>query len=227
METVPSVLDAAAERDGAHPLLRCDGRDTTVGELQRASRSVAGALRAWGLSRGDRVAIMMRNSPEFVAIWFGVVRAGCVEVPVHSAQRGPLLQHILAESGARVLFCEAEFAERLEGLELPELERVVVRGEDIDAALAHPPGADSPAAAGSDVSCILYTSGTTGPSKGVVLTHSANLQLAKANIALMEYTPDDVLYTAFPLFHVNAKFTSVTSSMIVGARLVLDDVFSA
>ena len=60
-----------------------------------------------------------------------------------------------------------------------------------------------------------------------MLTHSANLALATANIALMEYTSDDVLYTAFPLFHVNAKFTSVTSAMITGARLVLDERFSA
>ncbi len=66
-----------------------------------------------------------------------------------------------------------------------------------------------------DVACIVYTSGTTGPSKGAVLTHRANLQLARANVELMEYTADDVLYTAFPLFHVNAKFTTIVSSMLV------------
>ena len=78
-----------------------------------------------------------------------------------------------------------------------------------------------------DVTSILYTSGTTGPAKGVVLTHSANMALAIANVELMEYTDADVLYTAFPLFHVNAKFTSVVSAMMTGARLVLDDRFSA
>ena len=86
---------------------------------------------------------------------------------------------------------------------------------------------DLPAITARDVSCLLYTSGTTGRSKGVVLTHGANLRLARANLELMEYEPDDVLYTAFPLFHVNAKFTSVVSAMISGARLVLDRRFSA
>jgi crotonobetaine/carnitine-CoA ligase len=237
-DTLGGTLDAAVARDGGHPLLRCEGTDTTVGALQAASRNVAAALHEWGIEPGDRTAIMMRNVPDFVSVWFGVARSGSVEVPVHTAHRGPLLEHILSESEARVLFCDAEFVPRLEGLALPALERIVIRGGDapapagvivhhLDEALAERPARNGPALSGDSVSCILYTSGTTGPSKGVVLTHSANLALARANIALMEYTPDDVLYTAFPLFHVNAKFTSVTSAMIVGARLVLDDAFSA
>ena len=180
---------------------------------------------------------MMANVPEFVAVWFGILRAGAIEVPVHSAYRGPLLRaHPRASRARAILFCDDEFVDRLDGLDLPALERVVVRGAGgdrhlrrLDEALAD--RAARPAASRDpgpdDVSCMLYTSGTTGPAKGVVLTHSANLALANANVELMEYTADDVLYTAFPLFHVNAKFTSVVSSMLVGARLVLDDRFSA
>lgn len=238
--TLPGVLDAAAERDADRVLLRCGGRDLALGDLQASSLNVASALVGWGILPGERVAIMMSNSPEFVRAWFGVARSGAIEVAVHDAYRGPLLEHILAESGARILFCDAEFVPRLGALTLPALERVVVHGvapegvappgvqrHALDEALQDRAGAELPAIRESDPSCILYTSGTTGPSKGVVLTHSANLALANANIALMEYTSDDVLYTAFPLFHVNAKFTSVTSAMITGARLVLDERFSA
>lgn len=240
--TLPGVLDAAAERDPAAVLLRCDGLDLRVGELQRTSRRVAIALRTWGIAPGDRVAIMMGNAPEFLDAWFGVSRSGAIEVAVHSAYRGPLLEHILTESGARILFCDAEFLPRLAGLRLPALERVVVADPDpadiADALPGRPlhtlaevtadgTAAELPALRGEDAACILYTSGTTGPSKGVVLPHSANLALAHANIALMEYTRDDVLYTAFPLFHVNAKFTSVASALITGATLVLDRHFSA
>ena len=67
---------------------------------------------------------------------------------------------------------------------------------------------------------ILYTSGTTGPSKGVVLSHEHNLPLARHPVSLMGYTSDDVLYTTFPLFHINAKYTSVIAAMECGARLV-------
>jgi crotonobetaine/carnitine-CoA ligase len=238
--TMTEALDAAVAREPDHPLLRCAGRETTVGEIDAGSRGVAGVLRAWGVEVGDRCAVMMGNVPEFTQCWFGILRAGAIEVPVHSAHRGPLLEHILAESGARVLFCDAEFVPRLQGLELPALERIVVRGAvegdavpvglvcvPLAEALVAPPIADPPRLAVGDVSCILYTSGTTGRSKGVVLPHGANLKLARANIALMEYTAEDVLYTAFPLFHVNAKFTSVTSALLCGARLVLDERFSA
>lgn len=237
--TLPGVLDAAAERDAERILLSCEGHDLALGDLHAASVRVAGTLLEWGILPGERVAIMMSNSADFVRVWFGVARSGAIEVAVHSAYRGPLLEHILAESGARILCCDAEFLPRLDGLALPALERVVVRGDvgadaptgvaihPLAEALQERPAPDLPAIAESDPSCILYTSGTTGPSKGVVLPHSANLALAHANIALMEYTSDDVLYTAFPLFHINAKFTSVTSAMITGARLVLDDRFSA
>lgn len=211
----------------------------TTGQLDSDSRRVAAALDRWGIRRGDRVAVMMANCPEFLAVWFGIVRLGAIEVPVHSAYRGPLLEHILAESEARILFCDAEFVERLSDVITPRLERVVVRGAargTMPSALPHDALAELPhtparvpldACQPNDVSCLLYTSGTTGPSKGVVLSHSANLALANANVALMEYTSDDVLYTAFPLFHVNAKFTSVVSTLLTGAQLVLDDRFSA
>src|SRR6478735_3943938 len=133
--TLPGVLDAAAERDADRVLLRCQGRDLALGELHAASVRAAGALVEWGIARGDRVAIMMSNSPEFLHAWFGVVRSGAIEVAVHDAYRGPLLEHILAESGARVLFCDAEFVPRLEGLSLPALERVVVHGPAPDGVL--------------------------------------------------------------------------------------------
>lgn len=231
LTTVPAVLDAAVERDATQPWLRVDGRDVTPGEAQAGTFATAHTLRRWGLEPGDRAAVMLPNCAEFIAVWMGMLRAGVIEVPVHSAYRGPLLAHILNESGARVLFIDAEFLPRLEGLELPALERVVVRGEAEGAHSleeAMQPGSGSlPAIRHDDVACILYTSGTTGPAKGVVLGHNANLALARANVALMEYTSDDVLYTAFPLFHVNAKFTSVVSSLMTGARLVLDDRFSA
>ena len=242
-QTVPTtlgdVLDAAVARDRDHPFLRCDGRTVTTGDLELGSRRIASRLLDWGIARGGRVAVMMANVPEFLEVWFGIVRAAATEVPVHSAYRGPLLEHILAESGARILFCDATFVGRLHGLRIPALERVVVRGAPEEPAPGHlvcdrldqpvaprEPG-DLPIQAPGDVTCLLYTSGTTGPSKGVVLTHGANLALAGANVALMEYGPGDVLYTAFPLFHINAKFTSVVSTLLSGARLALDDRFSA
>ena len=238
-ETVLEVLDHAAERDGDRATLNCAGRDISSAQIQADSYRIAAALTGWGIEAGDRVALMMGNVPEFLIAWFGILRAGVVEVPVHSAYRGLLLEHILRESGARVLICDAEFVDRIEGLETPALERIVVRGEStaaapagialttLEEALATEPLSQSREILPDDISCILYTSGTTGPSKGAVLSHRANLQLAKANVELMEYTADDVLYTAFPLFHVNAKFTSVVSSLISGARLVLDERLSA
>jgi crotonobetaine/carnitine-CoA ligase len=238
-QTLGEALLSAAAADPDRVLLDCGGRTTTAGELEEASARVGAALLSQGVARGDRVAIMMGNTAEFLEAWFALARQGIVEVPVHVAYKGALLQHVLAESGARVLFVDAEFVERLAGLDLPDLELIVVRGDlpggepqglpavPLAELQAHSSRAEDVALIGRDTSCILYTSGTTGPSKGVVLSHTANLHLARTVIGFMRYEPDDVLYTTFPLFHVNAKFTSVMTALLTGARLVLDQRFSA
>jgi crotonobetaine/carnitine-CoA ligase len=235
--TLGSELERAAKAAPDRLLVRFAERDVTPGELEARSRAVAGALQALGVGRGDRVAVMMDNVSEFLDAWFGIVRLGAIEVPVHNAYKGLLLGHVLSESGSSTLFCDAAFAGRLLELELPELRRVIVRGETeplpgttvhrYEDVLAAAPEPQLPVVSGEDVSCILYTSGTTGPSKGVVLTHSANLHLADCAIDFVGWSAEDTLYTAFPLFHVNAKFTSVMPAIRTGARLVLDRRFSA
>jgi carnitine-CoA ligase len=235
--TLGSELERAAATDPDRLLVRFQTGDVSPGRLEARSRAAAGALQAWGVRRGDRVAVMMGNVPEFLEAWFGITRLGAIEVPVHSAYKGPLLQHVLGQSESSTLFCDAEFVPRLHGLELPSLRRVIVRGEAeplpwvdnhrFEEVLAGAPAARLPALDGDAVSCILYTSGTTGPSKGVVLTHAANLHLANCAAAFCGWTADDTLYTAFPLFHVNAKFTSVVAAIRTGARLVIDERFSA
>jgi crotonobetaine/carnitine-CoA ligase len=235
--TLGSELERAAEADPDRLMVRFQTGDVSPGRLEARSRAVAGALQAWGIGRGDRVAVMMGNVPEFLEAWFGIARLGAIEVPVHSAYQGPLLQHVLGQSESSTLFCDAEFVRRLHGLELPNLRRVIIRGEAeplpwvdchrFDEVIAGAGAPRLPALEGDTVSCILYTSGTTGPSKGVVLTHAANLHLANSAAMFCDWTAEDTLYTAFPLFHVNAKYTSVMAAIRTGARLVIDERFSA
>lgn len=235
-ETLLDVLEVALEHDPDRVFLETPQGELTVAGLESASLSVAAGLRSEGIEPGDRVALMMGNVPEFVSSWFGILRAGAIEVPVHNAYKGPQLQHVLGESEPRLLIADADLMPRFDGLELPSIERIVVRGRGAPEGLAAmsldelsgppDPSADAPIDRRT-ISCILYTSGTTGPSKGVALPQGANLQLTQANIGLMGYGADDVLYTAFPLFHVNAKFTSVVSALLCGGRLILDERFSA
>lgn len=233
--TLGDVIERAAEADRFS--LACDGRETRAPQLAEESARIAGWLQALGLERGDRVAILMRNVPEFLSAWFAVVRAGMVEVPLHTQYGEHLMQHVLGETESRALICDAEFAGVLGGLSLPALEHVIFRGEadvpeltarvhDFAAMLDHAEG-DLPRAHAFDLACICYTSGTTGPSKGVALGHSANLHLARSAIDLMSYGPEDVLFTVFPLSHVNAKFTSVFAAMMTDGKLVMEDRFSA
>jgi crotonobetaine/carnitine-CoA ligase len=237
-ETLPDALRAASAAEPDRVLLDCDGEELTVGALAIRAEGWSHALIAAGIEPGDRVAIMMRNVAEFPCAWLGILGAAAIEVPVHAAYRGPLLEHVLAESGTRMLICDEEFAPRLADLALPALERLVVRGRP--AAAIGPRRAESvaeflaggapvapPPLTGATPTCILYTSGTTGRSKGVLLTHTANLRLSRTNVEMMRYGREDVLYTAFPLFHVNAKFTSLIAALLCGGRLVLDDRFSA
>jgi carnitine-CoA ligase len=213
-------IRAKADKNGDRVALEVLGETLTYAQLDERTDRAAAGFAALGLRPGDKVCVMMRNSVANVEAWLGLCKAGLVEVPINTANRGYLLEYIIRQSDARAIVCDAEFLPRLEGI-APE--HVIVPGRDElpDGPVPHPKLRPR------DTSVILYTSGTTGPSKGVVLSHNANLALARSTCRLMRYTSEDVLYTVFPLFHINAKYTSVMAAMEADARLVMEERFSA
>jgi len=237
--TLGSLLAARADAVPDREIVRFEETAVTYGGLDEAASRVANALRGLGLEPGDRAAIMLGNRPEYLGLWFGMARAGVVEVPLNTGVRGDMLVHMLNTTGSRLLVIDAQWLERVERMapRLQALERVVVVGDGrLETFDCLPHGAlldASPSRPGRvrvphDPSVILFTSGTTGPSKGAVLAHNANLRVARATCDLMLYGEDEVLFNMFPLFHVNARYTSVLPAMLMDrGTCVLHDRFSA
>jgi crotonobetaine/carnitine-CoA ligase len=237
-------IRAKAERNTDRPALEIAGQVKSYAELHLDSDRLAVGLRSLGLATGDHVCLLMKNSLENVDAWFALCKTGIVEVPINTANKGYLLQYIINQSDSNAIIVDESFVSRLEPImaDLPKLRHVIVnRDSDGEVALDLPAHialheleelykagtVDYPDLSPADTSVILYTSGTTGPSKGVLLSHEANLNLARHCVWLMDYTAADVLYTVFPLFHINAKYTSVMAAMEADARLVMDQRFSA
>ncbi len=233
-----------ALRNGEKVVLEIVGREKTYVGVDRDSDRVAAGLSALGLGLGDNASLMMKNSLENVDAWFAMAKAGIVEVPINHANRGYLLEYLIGQSRSKAIVVDEEYLDRIDEIapNLPGLEHVIVHREGLGLGTPSLPGhvtvhdlADlyldgpppTPALDRLSRSVILYTSGTTGPSKGVCLSHEANLNLARHTRWLVGYETDDVLYTAFPLFHVNAKYTSVMCAMEADAKLVMDQRFSA
>ena len=151
----------------------------------QAASSRAAALRATGIGRGDRVAIMCTNRVEFLEVFLGCGWIGAVSVPINTASMGPQIEYYLANSGARLLVIEDRFVERLAtaNLQRTELDTIWIVGAatDIDQRIAgvrclpYPEARDASepeAVHPGDPLAILYTSGTTGPAKGVTCPHA-------------------------------------------------------
>ncbi|HVW67882.1 MAG TPA: AMP-binding protein [Steroidobacteraceae bacterium] len=237
--TVHELLAEQVAADPERRFLSFEERHFTRREFQERSRATAAALHSLGLGRGDRIALMLSNRPEFMFLWFGCSILGAVEVPVNTGQKGELLRYVLEQAKCRALVAETAFwaqlepvIERASSLELaifldgvPQHRgRVQVTGFEALPTTSAPPdqqlGGDAPHA-------IMFTSGTTGPSKGAMMPHSFPLVVGEITARNAGYTHDDVLYNALPLFHGNAQFLSTIPALLSGARLVLARRFSA
>jgi crotonobetaine/carnitine-CoA ligase len=237
--TIGSLLATRAEQQPDREIVRFEDEALTYGILDETANRVANALSGLGLGKGDRVAVMLGNRPEYLGLWFGIARAGLVEVPLNTGLRGDMLVHMLNTCGCRLLVIDGQWLERVERVasRLETLEQVVVLGEGAVAGfeclphellLAGAAGGPDATVVPQDPSVILFTSGTTGPSKGAVLSHRANVNVASSTCALMDYGEDEVLFNMFPLYHVNARYTSVLPSMWLDrGTCVLHDRFSA
>ncbi|WP_051248088.1 AMP-binding protein [Nocardioides halotolerans] len=221
------------EEDPARTFLRTPERTWSYEELWAECRRIAGGLESLGVAPGDRVALLLDNHADFVATWFGTVHLGAVMVPVNTAFHGASLSYVLGQSGATTVVTEHQYLDRVDAVraELPDLRTVVVRGGPADAP-GHPmltELAGEPTArhgAGGDPAAIVYTSGTTGRSKGVVIPHRYYLQMARTNGRAMRLTRDDVYYTCLPLFHGMAQLSGTMGPLLAGGQVVVVPRFS-
>jgi carnitine-CoA ligase len=251
--TLPALLKRQAERFGERPLLAIGATRWCHADAAHAAARAGAALLSAGIRRGDRVALLSGNRAEGLQVFLGCGWIGAICVPINTAAMGPQIGYFLADSGARLLVVEAAFVERLGSAELARsaLETIWVVGDDAPAlpaglprgvriepcpaaAAAFEDGADgAPAEATQaadvqpgDALAILYTSGTTGPAKGVVCPHAQYHWWGANSARVLAVEASDVLCTTLPLFHINALNTYAQAAL-TGSRVVFEPRFSA
>jgi len=207
-QTLFEQLRARAAQDPGGIYARYDGAPITFGDLARHASSLAAALRARGLGKGSRVAVMMRNSPEALAVIFALAREGMAWVPLNAQQRGEGLRYILEHSAPGLVIADAEHLMAIGACGAGiEPERLVVHGASDGHAPLQPllegeAGAGvSPPRAG-DLFAIMYTSGTTGRPKGVLVTHRMMQRAGEAAGLVAGAEPGDVFLVWEPLYHI-------------------------
>jgi carnitine-CoA ligase len=246
--TVPQMLRRQAEIHGDRPLFVCGGERWSFADARTAAARHAGILLAADVAPGDRVALLCGNRPELLALILGCAWAGAVSVPLNAAVRGLPLQHMLSNSGAKILAVERELLPALDTIDLTGLmlTRIWIIGSPPEATAACAPASAGtgkqplviealPAAAGEageaapgpgDLFTILYTSGTTGPSKGVCCPHAQYFWWGAYTGWQLRVGEGDVLHTPLPLFHTNA-LNCFFQALLHGATQVVEPRFSA
>ncbi|WP_217548143.1 AMP-binding protein [Streptomyces sp. GbtcB6] len=242
--TVPELVEAAAERYGDRPFLRVGRTARTYAETREAAAGMAGALAAQGCRPGDRVAALLGNRVELVDLFLGCAWLGAVAVPLNTALRGRSLEHALREARPRFLYAEPEPAGRAVEAGYPGT--VWMAGEtaprhpgEAIGLPPHPGGAAGPPphpggatplppspVRPQDTAAVLFTSGTTGPARGVRCPQAQFVWWGRTVSDALRLTSDDVLFTCLPLFHTNALNT-LAQAMTVGACVVIGERFSA
>ena len=219
-----------AERDADRVALRLGDDTISYGRLDEDSSRVAGLLRDHGVKPGDRVGIMLPNVPEFALVYYGVLRAGAIVVPMNPLLKAREVDYYLRDSDARLMFAGPAFAaEARAGAERAGSTAVVVDPAEFPGVLAGTtPAGGIVDRAGDDTAVILYTSGTTGRPKGAELTHGSldrNAEITRTD--LLALGPDDVIFGGLPLFHAFGQTCTLNTAIAAGAALSLLPRFDA
>jgi crotonobetaine/carnitine-CoA ligase len=235
--SLPQVLETRAARTPDARHLTFDGEHRTFAETLQAAERAAAGLATAGVRRGDKVALMLPNSLEFLDLWFGSTLLGAVLVPVNTGLRGEGLRYIVEHCEADIVVADTSLLDTFDAA-LPDgagPRARFARGaahagwRDVAELLT---GGDSaftrPAVGPADLASVLYTSGTTGLPKGVMNCHNAYPTAAlEFTQRFVRMRADDVLYTSLPLFHVNAQMLTTIGSLVSGRPMVLAPRFSA
>lgn len=244
--TIGRVVESKAMIHGSRPFLLFEDEQHSYVDLHERSNRVAHALKALGVKKGDRVATILPNYPEYFYVWWAIHKLGAWEVPINGSYRGASLADVVNRSDARlVLVADGLFLDRLEEVQsnLLSIEQVVVAhrlsapsppdphlrwsscnlaelmtysGDSLDEAVFH-----------YDPCMIAYTSGTTGPPKGVVLTHEFIIHNCENKIRHMGTTARDIIYNCFPMYNLTGQGETTLTALIADAKVAMAERFDA
>jgi crotonobetaine/carnitine-CoA ligase len=244
--TIGNVLAEKADRIADRTFLTWlpEGRRFSFREVHQLSNALANGLLGLGVGKAAHVALLMENCPEQVLSSFALGKLGAVAVPINAASRGEHLHYFLEQSDSEALIIEARLLDRILAIgveRLPALKLIVIVNDGHEASL--PAGSWRSASFESllqsidtpppvevsfrDRAMIMYTSGTTGPSKGCVFSQVRTLLWGMSHAEAHGYRPNDVFYVCMPLFHVSALQGTLYNALTLEASIVLQRRFSA
>jgi malonyl-CoA/methylmalonyl-CoA synthetase len=200
--------------------------DLSYAELDAGSLRVARRLSSLGLHRGDRIALYSENRLAFVFAYLAALRLGAIVVPVNVLYRAGELEHVLGDADVRLVMTSDATRGHVEALggyatiDARELENCAAESSEA-------PARPSPVPTADDDALLVYTSGTTGRSKGAVLTHGNLAAIAAQLVVAWRWGVTDTLYAALPLFHIHGLGAALNGTLTAGAHFIFDERFDA
>jgi malonyl-CoA/methylmalonyl-CoA synthetase len=232
-ENIYDLLRARAPRLDKMALETADGFSLTYGELFDRSGRAANALLALGVQTGDRVAVQIDKSPDMIVLALACFRAGAALLPLNTAYTLAELEYFLSDAKPALIVCRPAMLEAVRalteqlGLAVVEslgvsrdgtfAEKIVAASSEFETIPRH----------ADDLAAILYTSGTTGRSKGAMLTHDNLSSNALTLVDYWRFTGDDVLIHALPVFHTHGLFVATNVALLAGATMIYQPRFDA
>ena len=220
--------------DPSRPLmLTDDGRRLTYADMLDETARMANALRALGVAPGDRVAVQADKSPEMIFLYLACVRAGAVFLPLNTGYTLAEVEYFVGDAAPSLIVCRPQTLEAMRGLGGKLGVRAV---ESLGAARDGTFHAHAAAVAASfadhragpdDLAAILYTSGTTGRSKGAMMSHDNLASNALTLAKMWRFTPADVLIHALPIYHTHGLFVATNVTLLAGASMIFQNKFDA
>ncbi len=239
------IIEDKARQFPDHVVFQFRDDPITLEEFNSRINQAANGFLELGVKHGDKVAIMLPNNPEFLYVWFGLNKIGACEVPVNVALKGQGLAYQMVQSDCVALVADLQYLDRLEGVagDLDAIRHIICTDstgtgaalpawdgfEHLSYADFSDRSQESPGVPVhySDLASILYTSGTTGVSKGVMFSHHYWYDIWAESVSYSRYTEDDVLYTGLPFFHGNAQGITIGPAILADAKAIIVDRFSA
>jgi carnitine-CoA ligase len=232
------LLETQSKKDPDKVFLYFAEQQVTYKEFNENVNRAANAFLSLGVKKGDRACFFLQNCPEYLYGWLGLAKIGAILVPINTNYKTEETRYILNHSEANTLMVHASLKDVIEKIrpETPSLKTFLSLGEEkkqdgylqFEEVFWNSSTDLRPTDVGEQDLCeIMYTSGTTGPSKGVMMTHEYWIINGYGYSHPMDVKPEDRLYTCLPLFHANAQGYSTLGALTAGASLILAERFSA